>query len=223
MNSHRGFLFAVGLVVLLSALTWVGRTPLAVMWVVLNSDRESYPVSFTADEVYTVEGLTLNLEHSAITVPSGILARGTTTVGTTEVVVIGDGVWQVRQPAAYRWVDVAGRDSTSAPFSERVTSLYLRLHPRFYDRLVTGARLVRVHNEGAFERARQIRRHKFWNYYHFNEQAFVPSVDVGAVDIESTTWGRLQIREEISVLGVGVIGAEVRHWDYLGEPPSYMD
>jgi hypothetical protein len=223
MNSHRGFLLAVGVVVLLSALVWVGRTPLAMLWFVLTSDREGYPVSFTPDEVYTVEGLTLGLEHSTIRVPSGVLIRGITPVGTTEVMVLGDGLWQVDRPAAYRWVDVAGRDSSSAPFGERFTSLYLRIHPRFYDHLVAGARLLRTRDDEAFARGLQIRRHKFWNYYHVNERATIPSANVGAVDLESVTWGRLQIHEETRALGVGLIRAEVRCWDYQGDPPSYLD
>ena len=114
------------------------------------------------------------------------------------------------------------RDSTATPFTESFTSLYLRIHPNHYDELIGSARLTPLHDTEAFARAERIYRHKFWNSYHANERALIPSRNIGTVDMESQTWGRLLIHEGV---GIGAVGMPptVEHWDYQGDPPWYMD
>ena len=189
--------------------------------ILLDKDLEGYPVSFTADDMYAVADFSLALQFSDFAVAEGILVPGTTAVGTTVVLILGDGEWRLRQPEQYRWTHVP-RDSSATPFTESFTSLYLRIHPRFYEELIGNATLARVRDPEAFARAERIYKHKFWNSFHTGERALIPSSDIGTIDIESASWGRLQIHEGRS-FGPMEMSPEVLHWDYVGDPPRYMD
>ena len=204
------------------ALAWTADVPRSLMlWALFDGRSEGYAVSFTDENMYAVEGFSFSTEHSDFDVPRGILVPGTTEVGTTVVLVLGDGTWTARDPGHYQWKNMsvaAGSTRVTEPFS----SIYLRIHPRFYDQLLAAARVTETRDPDMFARAEKIFKHKFWNSYHSNERALIPSADIGAIDIESNTWGRVQIREATRIGGIAM-PSEVLHWDYEGDPPAYMN
>ena len=186
-----------------------------------TKDMHGYKVSFSADAIVSIENFTLRGNYSDFSVEKGILVPGTTEVGVTVMVILGDGEWAVREPGQYIWKNV-DREMDDTPFKERFTSIYLRIHPRFYQDLLAGATVEKIHDVQDFKQAEKIYKHKFWNSYHSNERAIIPSTDVGTIDIESVTWGRLLIHEEIHFAST-TMPPKVTHWDYKGDPPWYMD
>ncbi len=154
-----------------------------------------YTVHFSADDMYSVDGFELRTELSSFTVEEGFLVPGTTRVGATVVIVIGEGVWTAADRERYAWKNLAPGPG-GPELQERFDSLYLRIHPRYYDELLAGAVVEKSRNLHAFALAREIYRRKFRNSYHFNQNAIIPSADVGTIDIESQTWGRLWITEQ---------------------------
>ena len=125
----------------------------------------------------------------------------------------------MREPGQYIWKNL---DKQNIPFKESFSSIYLRIHPRFYQDLVEGATTRKIEDVQAFRKAEKIYKHKFWNSYHANDRAIIPSVNVGTIDIECGTWGRLQIGEGIQLESIS-IPPQVTKWDYEGDPPWYMD
>ena len=221
MPFRRKLLIAAGAIVVLLVLGWTTDSPQYLMRrMMFSGDLEGYRVSFTADDMYAVENLSLRTRFSDFRVESGILVPGTTEVGTTVVLVLGKGEWTVRVPGEYTWENM-DRESSEEPFQESFSSMYLRIHPGFYEEQ-TDARLEKIRDPQAFEKAEKIYKHKFWNSYHSNERALIPSMDIGTIDIESATWGRLQIHE-LGAVGSTFIPPMVRQWDYEGDPPWYMD
>jgi hypothetical protein len=219
---NRKPLIMIGVVIAALALAWMTDFHhYLARRILLDKDLEGYPVSFTADDMYAVTDFSLPLQFSDFVVTEGILIPGTTAVGTTVVLILGDGEWRLRQPEQYSWTHVP-RDSSAVPFSESFTSLYLRIHPRFYEELISNTQLTRMRDPEAFARAERIYKHKFWNSFHTGERALIPSSDIGTIDIESASWGRLQIHEGRS-FGPMEMPPEVLHWDYVENPPRYMD
>lgn len=167
-----------------------------------------YAVSFTKDNVRAFRGLILGGKHSNVEVLEGQLVFGDTDVGPTVLVVIGEGKWIVREPSAYKWV---GIETPIEPFSEPLSNVYLRLHPRFCRQLLADVGASEIQDAGAFEIADSLYALKFRNSYHAGEHAIIPSADVGVIDIESKRWGRLTITEGSSY-GDIVMSPEVRRW-----------
>ena len=135
MNSNRSFLIVCSIGVLLVLIVWIADDPGLLKGVFIDGDVDGYSVSFSADEMYRVENLSCHLKFSDLWIGNGILVPGMTEVGTTVVLVLGNGEWRVREPGQYSWSSV-DREESTAPFTEQFTSLYLRIHPDFYDDLV---------------------------------------------------------------------------------------
>ncbi len=185
----------------------------------LFQDMDGYKVSFSADEMYSIENFALHGKYSDLAISRGILIPGTMEVGVTVVVVLGDGEWIVRDPGQYIWKNL---DKQNIPFRESFSSIYLRIHPRFYQDLFESATTRKIEDIQAFKKAEKIYKHKFWNSYHVNDRAIIPSADMGMIDIESNTWGRLQIGEGMQYKSM-TMPPQVTKWDYKGDPPWYMD
>lgn len=189
-------------------------------WTVGGSIKRGYAVTLSEDEMYAVRNFRLTTDHADYTVPAGAVVPGITEVGVAVVVIVGEGTWTVREPGEYEWkrMEPTSRDSA---FTDAISSIYLKIHPRFYDRLFEGAHLSKIHDPGAFEEALAIHRHKFWNSMHINERAYIPAVDIGLIDIQSATWDRLTVKEGLGI-GPLSISPSVTRWDYKGDPPRYM-
>ncbi len=177
--------------------------PLAVALVILLSlgpagaqddkPAQFYDVQVSKDEIYSYSNLKFTGDYATFESPKGFAALGRTEAGVTVLIVVGDGTLNIEAPEAVR--EKFKTVFAAYPLKIAFKTLYMRLHPKEFDEVLSKQVQNKAADENAFAAAKQMFDERFVASWHAGSKALLPPYKTHVIECNTAEYGLVGTEE----------------------------
>jgi hypothetical protein len=127
---------------------------------------EAYEVEHSKTYFFSISDFELNMDSISISLDSGYCVLGNTEKGFTEAIIIPEKSL-VKTPMFHFW-------DFDMELNNEIDNLYLRFNPEWYNKELSEFLTITSFKESVFNKALEIHKEKFKNWFHIGWKAFIP-------------------------------------------------